>query len=210
MVRKPRFYRFSSTHLINSIKHDHACKIFYLTLMSKFLTSWLSILRIPLQCERKVDRWRYNIEILFFVWAIVYLDTLCVRTGNALVRIRRCAGSSEHLLVIYKKSTKLALYWLIFCLSDSDDNSSDSDSDDQTSVRERRYRPMSRNRRTTVRKRKIRPIARKGRTARSMRKLLLKRLTLLQARDTNVICCKNACYGAWRWVRRCDVHWDFS
>ena len=98
----------------------------------------------------------------------------------------------------------------MFYLSDSDDDSSDSDSDDQTSVRERRYRPMDRNRRTSVRRRRIRPIARKGRTARSMRKLLLKRLTLLQARDTNVICCKNACYGAWRWVRRCDVDWDFS
>ena len=32
MLSKPRIYLFSQTHLINSIKHEHSCKILYISM----------------------------------------------------------------------------------------------------------------------------------------------------------------------------------
>ena len=56
-------------------------------------------------------------------------------------------------------------------------------------------------------KRKINPIERQERQAHPMRVLLLKRLTLLQAINSDVFCCEDACFDLFLWVRSSDVYY---
>ena len=46
------FYFFSSTHLINSIKHEHSCKILYFSL--KILKCFTSVLSYLLETDEKI------------------------------------------------------------------------------------------------------------------------------------------------------------
>ena len=83
---------------------------------------------------------------------------------------------------------KLLYYYSI---SDSDEESdSDADSDDDEPL--------------------IKPIDRQLRTARPIRIQLLKRLTLLQALETDIPCCADDCAGFWIWLTSRDVYRDFA
>ena len=44
-----------------------------------------------------------GLDVQFLVRLFVYFHTLCVRTGKALARLRRCACSPEPTLVAYRE-----------------------------------------------------------------------------------------------------------
>ena len=91
-------------------------------------------------------------------------------------------------LLFFQTSVKLLYNYYI---SDSDDESdSEDDSDDDEPL--------------------IKPIDRQLRTARPIRIQLLKRLTLLQAIETDLTCCVDDCAGFWIWLTSRDVYRDFA
>ena len=50
MLGKPRLYLLSSTRLINSIKHEHSCKIFYMSYSDPYLT-FFNLLTSQKSCQ---------------------------------------------------------------------------------------------------------------------------------------------------------------
>ena len=74
----------------------------------------LFILR-KLILQTRMRSYPVGLDVWFLVGPFVYFHTSCLRTANALARLRGCAGSPEHSLVAYVISTIIswASIWLI-------------------------------------------------------------------------------------------------
>ena len=67
-----------------------------------------------------------GLDVWFLVEPFVYFHTLCVRTANALARLRGCAGSSQPSLVAYVIST------IISCAGSINDSSARESATEET------------------------------------------------------------------------------